>query len=610
MDRLDQRLAKYKGSQDALIDKIRRSVVGHDATFTTQLGLNRRLVYCDYFASGRSLSFIESTIQDHILPFYANTHTTSTHTGLYTTKQRELARDAIRRSVNAPKDEYAVIWTGSGSTSSILHMIGALRLWDLSRWNTTSNPPVVFVSVMEHHSNLLPWRECAAKLVTIPMDAQGVGPDLGILESQLKLHKSAPLLIGSFSAGSNLTGVPMDVHRIAKLIHAYDGLVFFDYAGVGPYVPINVRGTVSYADAEAADRQGWVSVSVPDCLDAVYISPHKFIGGPGTPGVLVAHRGLLSASSTPANPGGGSVRWVTMDATEYLTDLEEREESGTPDIVGSIRCGMAFAVKDAVGAEAIQAKEFKTARRVIASLRKMPNVILLGHPEVDRVPVFSFVVRSPYAAASGRALFLHHGFVSTILNDLFGIQTRAGCMCAGLFGQYLLSMNEKDTCSLAASPSTSDNLPSSAGSPSPSRPESTWLDVFKPGYVRLSFNYFTPSSEIDYVLAAVEFVSTHGHLMLPYYAVDPKSGAWRPRPNVELPTFEAPTAATPVAAATSKVEKCSANLFVRLDRVRAMCEQIASDVASEFERQVGSEERARLRRFALPKDVCQLILLQ
>ncbi|ORZ40949.1 pyridoxal phosphate-dependent transferase [Catenaria anguillulae PL171] len=543
MDRLDQRLAKYKGSQDALIDKIRRSVVGHDATFTTQLGLTRRLVYCDYFASGRSLSFIESTIQDHILPFYANTHTTSTHTGLYTTKQRELARDAIRRSVNAPKDEYAVIWTGSGSTSSILHMIGALRLWDFSRWNTTSNPPVVFVSVMEHHSNLLPG---------------GVGPDLGILESQLKLHKSAPLLIGSFSAGSNLTGVPMDVHRIAKLMHAYDGLVFIDYAGVGPYVPINVRGTVSYTDAEAADKDG-VRVSVPDCLDAVYISPHKFIGGPGTPGVLVAHRGLLSASSTPAKPGGGSVRWVTMDATEYLTDLEEREESGTPDIVGSIRCGMAFAVKDAVGAEAIQAKEFKTARRV------------------DRVPVFSFVVRSPYAAASGRALFLHMG------------------LCAGLFGQYLLSMNEKDvaevlgacsgqqTCSLAASPSTV-----TCGDIAVSDP---WLDVFKPGYVRLSFNYFTPSSEIDYVLAAVEFVSTHGHLMLPYYAVDPKSGAWRPRPNVELPTFEAPTAATPVAAATS------ANLFVRLDRVRAI----------EFERQVGSEERARLRRFALPKDVCEYV---
>ncbi|ORZ40925.1 pyridoxal phosphate-dependent transferase [Catenaria anguillulae PL171] len=442
------------------------------------------------------------------------------------TQQRELARDAVRTGCNAPKDEYAVIFTGSGSTSAIHHVVSSLRLLESAHW-PVDNPPVVFLSILEHHSNLLPWRESVAKVVLIPMDAQGHGPDLAHLSTQLQAHQHAPLLVGAFSAGSNLTGVPLNVQAMARLLHAHSALALFDYAGVGPYVPIDMLSTGA---------------------DAVFISPHKFIGGPGTPGVLVIRRSLLASSSVPARPGGGSVTWVTKETTEYIQDhLEEREEAVDPTVIA--------------------AKEFATARNVLAELRKVPNVRVLGDVQSPRVPVFTFVVESPLVnKVTGKRLLVHHDFVSTVLNDLFGIQTRAGCMCAALYGQYLLGSKR-----------------------------SSYYKV--PGYVRLSFNYFTTAAEIAYVLRAIDFVASHAHLLSV------------PRPAVGHTEWTNRALKVLVGRSLNASAFADAYRLARPDNVQRACEAVRDEAEREWEGVVGqSEVRQRVREYVVPADVCRAVL--
>ncbi|KAI9218056.1 pyridoxal phosphate-dependent transferase [Blastocladiella britannica] len=593
-----------RASPEQKLAAIRKNVIGHDTLLTNALGLKRPLIYCDWFASGRSLACIEDAVRSHVLPYYANTHTTTTATARRTTELREWARRAVAAAVGLDHDddEYAVIFTGSGSTSAILHLVHTLRLHDRDHWTSRATVtasccrwPVVFVSIAEHHSNLLPWRESCATVVVVPMDpATGNRePDLAFLEAKLREYADAPLKIGSFSAGSNITGVPVQADAITRVLHRHGALALFDYAGVGPYVPIAMRP----------------SSGVQTHKDAIFLSPHKLIGGPGTPGVLVARRSFFTQHAAPSRPGGGSVAFVTQNATQYLCtrrDVEEREEAGTPAIVESIRCGMVFALKSAVSDETIGKREHAVAKRVLARLAAIPAVVVVGDTAKERVPVVSVQVR---ASSDGR--FLHHDFVSTVLNDLFGIQTRGGCMCAGPYAQSLLNASPEEAAmfgdllsddpavraqALAAanarhaaasemrkrSSSSLDSAYASAGGSTggcvllaaaataaaeppatssslvfdESRPllaaakhsqllqsRDSGLDfvdtptpltvprysVYKPGFLRLSFNYFTSDKEIDRVLSALEWVARHGRSLLAYYAVDPISGTWTVR---------------------------------------------------------------------------------
>ncbi|ORZ29369.1 pyridoxal phosphate-dependent transferase [Catenaria anguillulae PL171] len=604
----------------SLIVRLEKSIIGRDITVTTALGLERRLVYCDYFASGRPLSLIEDAIRHHILPMYGNTHTTSTASGKFMTQQRELARNVVHESVNAD-DSYVTVFTGPGSTSAILHLVAALRLNDSGRWSP-SNPPVVFASLIEHHSNLLPWRDSCAQVVTIPMDSQGVGPCLTTLAQELARYQESPLLIGAFSAGSNLTGIPIQVHRIADLLHRHDALAFFDFAGIGPYCPINVVGSGNGLDH----------------LDAVFLSPHKFLGGPGTPGVLVANRSLLRAGKRPARPGGGTVVWVTKDNAAYTSHLEEREEAGTPDIVGSIRCGMVFALKDAIGGEFIQHKEFETAGYVLRKIKDtMPNVRVFGNTMCERVPVITFNIFSPLvdALSNDARLMLHHDFVSTLLNDLFGIQSRSGCMCAGPYSHYLLGIDDAGlqavfSACTARPLSHQDSGIESASSRSPSSfatstsdSPATWLNVFKPGFVRLSFNYFTNPKEIDYVLDAIWWITANGHLMLPYYSVDFVSGAWtvsqvqqdlvskvsRTVGKTSGARFGVAAKWFPIMQKRSRSRSfADAQAFVQPELVKAASMHLYNVSAGQL-----SHERighGGYRPFALPEDVCRFVMKQ
>src|SRR5690349_9152970 len=469
-----------------LIDAIRTSVIGEDEAFLGPFGA-RRVTYADYTASGRALTFIEDYIREVVLPLYANTHTESSGTGLQTTRFREEAREIIRAALGAD-DRHAVIFVGSGSTAAINRMIDVFNLrlpadlddmYQLSTHIPAEQRPVVFIGPYEHHSNELPWRESIADVVVIHEDHDG-HIDQAQLEQELNRYAERPLKIGSFSAASNVTGIISDWKAISALLHRHGALSLWDFAAAAPYIDI---------------RMG-------DDLDAVFISPHKFIGGPGTPGVLAARKALFK-NRVPGMPGGGTVTYVNPLEHEYVTSIEHREEGGTPAIVDSIRAGLVFQLKEAVGTAEIRKREESFIRRAIERWRRNPNLEILGNPDLDRLSIVSFVVRH-----DGR--YLHHNYVVALLNDLFGIQARGGCSCAGPYGHRLLGIDLDRSREFE-------------------REIGRGCEGIKPGWIRVNFNYFISEPVFEFILDAVDLVATDGWKLLPEYRFDPLSGLWRHR---------------------------------------------------------------------------------
>ena len=479
----------------ALLATIRAGVIGEDEVVVGPFG-PRRVTYADYTASGRSLGFIEDLLRDAVLPLYANTHTESSGTGLQTTRFREDARAIIRRCTGANADEHVVLFCGSGSTAAIDRMIQVLQLrlpadldarYGLAEQIPADERPVVFIGPFEHHSNELPWRESIADVVAIHEDADG-HVDLEELERRLVEFADRPLLIGSFSAASNVTGIISDTTAISRLLHEHGALSFWDFAAAAPYVEIDMDGLTD----DPLDHK-----------DAVFISTHKLIGGPGTPGILVARRGLFT-NTVPTVPGGGTVAYVNPDEHVYLADVEHREEGGTPDIVGSIRAGLVFQLKEAVGTDTIRALEHDFVHRAMHRWEEHPNLEVLGNHDADRLSIVSFVVRYP---GEGAHRYLHHNFVVALLNDLFGIQSRGGCSCAGPYGHRLLGIDIDRSHEFE-------------------REITGGCEGIKPGWVRVNFNYFISEDVFQFVLDAVAFVAEHGWRFLPLYELDATSGLW------------------------------------------------------------------------------------
>jgi len=509
------RMADRPSDPAALIERIRASVIGDDEAVAGPFGI-RRVTYADYTASGRALTFVEDYLRDAVLPLYANTHTESSGTGLQTSRFREDARAIIRTAVGGKADDHAVIFTGSGMTGAVNLLVGVLELripaglderYGLRAHIPPNERPVVLIGPYEHHSNELPWRESIADVIVIGEDADG-RIDLERLRRALDETDGRPLRIGSFSAASNVTGILSDTRAISVLLHRHGALSFWDFAAAGPYVEIEME----------PHRPGPTGATEPDgdaaldYKDAIVISPHKFIGGPGTPGVLVARRDLFR-NRVPTMPGGGTVAYVNPLEHVYLDDPEHREEGGTPAIVESIRAGLVFALKESVGVDTIRRREEDFIERAIAAWSAEPGIGILGNPELPRLSIVSFTVRH-----DGR--YLHHNFVVAVLNDLFGIQSRGGCSCAGPYGHRLLGIDIETSHAFE-------------------REITRGCEGIKPGWVRVNFNYFISEAVFAYITEAVAMVARDGWRLLPWYRFDPATGMWRhaagsPEPPLSL----------------------------------------------------------------------------
>jgi selenocysteine lyase/cysteine desulfurase len=434
------------------------------------------LVYADYVASGRAMRPVEDFITDQVLPFYANSHTEASFCGSYVTGLRRAARAEIARVTGCgPQD--AVIFAGSGATA------GLNRLVSLFGVNEAFNP-VVFIGPYEHHSNILPWRESKAKVVEIPEATEG-GVDLAVLKQALQEHASCDLIIGSFSAASNVTGIVTDPDPISRMIHAAGGLVVWDYAGGGPYLPISMAG-------EGGAHK-----------DAIVVSPHKFPGGPGASGILLVNTAAVQRRC-PSWPGGGTVSFVSPWGHEYSEDLSTREEAGTPNVIGDIRAALAFLVKEAVGEETIADKEARFAKMARQGWAENPQLKLLGHAGAHRLPIFSFTV----CGVSGAPV--HQQLFTRMLSDHYGIQARGGCACAGPYAHRLLGIERAESEALFAALQSGEELQ-------------------KPGWVRLNFSYLMEEETVQYIINSVNDLTRRAEDLAQSYLADPKTARFQPR---------------------------------------------------------------------------------
>ena len=567
------------------LETLRSEIVGADAPVKTPFG-ERLMVYADYTASGRCLWFVERYIQN-LQRIYANTHTEDDISGRSMTHLLEQAEQSIKDSVNAGPHG-RIICVGSGATGAIdkLQQIIGVALPPATRQNLTAmltdllgetadarfaehlreRQPVVFVGPYEHHSNEISWRQGLASVVEVNLDADG-GIDLVHLESLLEDPRyQGRMRIGSFSAASNVTGMRTPVREIAALLHAHDALACFDYAASAPYVEIDMNPEPGRYPGDAS-------------LDAVFISPHKFLGGPGSSGVLVFNERLYHPELPPSVSAGGTVDYVGPDSEDFIVDIEEREKAGTPGVLQTLKAGLAFQVKDAIGVDTIEAREHELVARTFARWRDNPRIDILGNPDAARrIAIVSFNIRDPHGK------FLHPKFVTTLLNDLFGIQSRAGCSCAGPYGHRLLAIDH-DT----------------------SEKYRDWINKgfcgIKPGWCRVSLHYAMDDIEVGYILDAIDFVAAHGHRFLPLYNFDMHTGAWLHKSDsVELEGFSLDAALRCEGARARALSEGERRHLYRayLDEAARLADQLADATSLRWHRV--ADELEELKFFSVPEE--------
>lgn len=435
------------------IASFREGVIGADTTIVTPFGA-KKLVYADYVASGRALRHIEDFVMAEVLPYYANSHTEQSFCGGRMTQMREEARQVIAEKCGANTQDHAVIFGGSGATTGLNQLV---HLFGIKDDVAADKEVFVLVGPYEHHSNLLPWRESGATVVQIGEAEEG-GPDMGHMRAVLKAVSHRGAVIGAFSAASNVTGVCTEPGPITALIKEYGGKVVWDYAGAGPYLQMTMS---------------------PDGhpVDAIVVSPHKFVGGPGSSGVLIVRRDAVTAHK-PSRPGGGTVAFVNSHLHDYVTRLEQREEGGTPNVIGDIRAALAMIVKDVVGQARINEINQRLSARAFEAWAGLDHLHVLAPARRARLPIFSFV---PLRVDGQRVCYKAF---TTALSDHFGIQARGGCSCAGPYVHDLMSIDGSTSAQLRG-----DIL---AGN-----------EENKPGFVRLNLSYLMSDETVGYILDSI-----------------------------------------------------------------------------------------------------------
>ncbi|MEL1241713.1 aminotransferase class V-fold PLP-dependent enzyme [Flavobacterium flavipallidum] len=445
-------------------EQFRNNVVGVDQYFESPYG-KKKIIYADWTASGRLYKPIEEKLLNEIGPYVANTHTETAITGSVMTHAYHDAREIIKKHVNASKDD-VLITEGSGMTGAInkFQRILGIKLNENLKEHTQvpeEKRPVVFVSHMEHHSNQTSWLETIAKVVVIAADENGL-PSLSALDSLLQEYKHVPIKIAAVTGCSNVTGIRTNYHQIAKLMHQNNGLCFVDFACSAPYVQIDMH-----------------PVNEEEYLDAITFSPHKFLGGPGTSGVLIFNKKLYK-NLVPDNPGGGTVSYTNpWGDHDYVDDIETREDGGTPGFLQAIKIALSIELKEKMGVKNILDREHELTDIIFDRLSKIENLKILAPDYTERLGVVSFYIEDA-----------HYNLVVKLLNDRFGVQTRGGCSCAGTYGHYLLNVDQPTSKSI----------------------ELKILEgcfIERPGWIRMSVHPIMTNDEIEFICDAIKQVATN-----------------------------------------------------------------------------------------------------
>lgn len=442
-------------------ESFRKNIIGIDTCYESPYG-SQRIVYGDWIASGRLYAPIEKKIIEEIGPFVANTHTEASETGTRMTNAYRHAHQLVKKYVNAGPDDI-IITAGFGMTAvvnKLLRILGLKGCGKLAGHDCIQekDKPVVFNTHMEHHSNQTSWYETNADVVMIDPDNELL-VDIESLRKNLEKYKDREFKIGAFTACSNVTGIQTPYHEMAKIMHENGGLCFIDFAASAPYVDINMH---------------------PDDLlmklDAIYLSPHKFLGGPGSSGVLIFDKSMYR-SDVPDNPGGGTVDWTNPWGNyKYVDDIEVREDGGTPGFLQAIRVALAFELKEKMGVENILKREHELVHLAFSGLKKLPGIRILAENMEDRLGVISFYHQD-----------IHFNLLVKLLSDHFGIQVRGGCVCAGTYGHYLLEVSYERSREITDKINHGDLSE-------------------KPGWVRWSIHPTTRNEEISYFLESLESI--------------------------------------------------------------------------------------------------------
>jgi selenocysteine lyase/cysteine desulfurase len=449
-------------SLEQFFSQFRNHIIGVNQTFTSPYG-EQDLVYCDWTASGRLYRPIEEKICNEFGPFVANTHTETSTSGAAMTLAYHEARNIIKRHVNANEND-VLITTGSGMTGVVnkFQRILGLKVTE-SLKNFTKVPeelkPIVFISHMEHHSNQTSWLETIADVEVVPCNEEGL-ICLKNFEKCIQKHEHRKIKIASITSCSNVTGIKTPYHQVAKLIHQYNGLCFVDFACCAPYVDINMHPEIE-----------------EEYLDAIFFSPHKFLGGPGSSGVLIFNKRLYK-NTVPDNPGGGTVSYTNpWGQHDYFNDVETREDGGTPGFLQTIKIALSIQLKEKMGTSNIKKREEEINKVIFKTLKNLKGVNTLAPQHQKRLSIFSFYFENH-----------HFNMVVKLLNDRFGIQTRGGCSCAGTYGHFLLNVNEE------TSHRIKDEILQGC-------------NTQKPGWVRLSLHPTITTKELNFICDSLKTLS-------------------------------------------------------------------------------------------------------
>lgn len=486
-------------------ESMRNELIGKDFKFETPYG-ERLLTYADFTASAKGLYFIEKYLLE-LQKSYANTHTEDDITGEVMTKILRKSIEIIKNQINAGENCF-VIPAGTGATGAIECLAKILGIYIppssketidniimdyfkiyksiddiISEENNSKHVPVVFIGPYEHHSNILMWEEGMAEVVEIGLYEDGT-IDLDELKRSVSDKKYKDRVkIGSFSAASNVTGIITPVYEIARILHDNNSYACFDFAACAPYIEINMNK------------------SNKEYFDAIYLAPHKFIGGPGSSGILIINERIYDSTLPPTVSGGGTVSYVSPYAYDYIHNVELREMAGTPGILQIFKAAIVMELKELIGLDNIESKERYYTQKVLQRLKSIDNIEILGPAgECSRLPIFSLKIKH-------KDKYIHPKFAAKLINDLFGIQTRAGCACAAPYGHRLLDISKEN--SRVFRHFIKEGIIS-----------------IKPGWIRFNIHYIMNESEVEFICDAIEFIAQYGYLFLSEYILDVKSGNW------------------------------------------------------------------------------------